>query len=196
MQNRINSRYLQWLSTVVCSTVLLAAVAITFSPDATVRADDMPTPTTTPAMATTTSGSPKDIIDTATGPGMQDVTTLVKAIEAAGLVDALKGPGPFTVFAPTNDAFLKLPPERLEHLLQPDHRQELATILKYHVVSGNFSSKNIMGLTQMNTLDGDKTLKIETIDDRTLVNEAHITKADIKCSNGTIHWIDTVLMPN
>ena len=195
MRNSVSDQQLRWFATVLCSTVILAGIAIAFSPDSAVRADETQSPSMSAATMPTAAGGPKDIVATATGPGMQDVSTLVKAIQAAGLVDALKGPGPFTVFAPTNDAFQKLPPGKLASLMQPDHQQELATILKYHVVPGNFSSKEIMGLTEIKTLDREKTLKIQALDERTLVNEARITKADIKCSNGTIHWIDTVLMP-
>ena len=80
-------------------------------------------------------------------------------------------------------------------LMKPENKEQLAKILKYHVVSGNMSAKDIMGMTQLKTLDDDKTLNIHVMDSTTMVNDAKIIKPDIKCSNGTIHWIDTVLMP-
>ena len=140
----------------------------------------------------------KDIIDTATGPGMSQVTTLVAAVKAAGLVDTLKGPGPFTVFAPTNEAFAKLPAGTVETLLKPENKDKLVKILTYHVVSGNNDAKAVMGMTSAKTVEGDD-LKIMTKDGKVMVGNdkgyATVVKPDIKCSNGTIHWIDTVVMP-
>jgi uncharacterized surface protein with fasciclin (FAS1) repeats len=140
----------------------------------------------------------KDIIDTATGPGMTEVTTLVTAVKAAGLVDTLKGTGPFTVFAPTNDAFDKLPAGTVDTLLKPENKDKLVKILTYHVVSGNYDAKELMGKTELKTVEGD-TLTLKTMDGKLMVGNdksmGTVTKPDIKCSNGTIHWIDTVLMP-
>jgi len=147
-----------------------------------------------PAMAAPT----KDIIQTATGDGMADVTTLVTAVKAGGLVDTLKGPGPFTVFAPTNAAFAKLPKATLDDLLKPENKDKLVKILTYHVVAGNNDAKAVMGMTSAKTVEGDE-LKIMIKDGKVMVGNdkgwATVTKTDIKATNGTIHWIDTVLMP-
>ncbi len=140
----------------------------------------------------------KDIIETATGPGMAQVTTLVTAVKAAGLVDTLKGPGPFTVFAPTNAAFAKLPPGTVEDLLKPENKEKLVKILTYHVVSGDNDAKAVMGMTSAKSVEGD-TINISTKDGKVMLGNdkamATVIKPDIKCTNGTIHWIDTVLMP-
>ena len=135
-----------------------------------------------------------DIIQTAVGPGMQTVTTLVKAVQAAELVDALRGPGPFTVFAPTNDAFAKLPPETIESLLKPENRAQLQSILLYHVHAGEaIASADLQG-GQLTTLNG-KPISV-TVDGPTkMVENATITKTDVMASNGVIHWLDTVILP-
>lgn len=135
-----------------------------------------------------------DIIDVATGPGMQEVTTLVTAVQAAGLVDTLKGPGPFTVFAPTNAAFAKLPPGTVENLLKPENKEMLKAVLLYHVVPGSVSAKQVMAMST-GTSVSDKTLNIKTMSNTVMVNDAKVIKTDVPASNGTIHWIDTVLMP-
>jgi uncharacterized surface protein with fasciclin (FAS1) repeats len=141
---------------------------------------------------------PVDIIATATGPGMTRVTTLVTAVKAAGLVETLQGKGPFTVFAPTNEAFEKLPKGTVEMLLKPENKEKLAKILTYHVVPGDNDSKAVMGMTSAKTAEGSE-LRIMTKDGKVMVGNdkgwATVIKPDIKCSNGTIHWIDTVLMP-
>jgi uncharacterized surface protein with fasciclin (FAS1) repeats len=145
-----------------------------------------------------TAAAPKDIIDTATGPGMADVTTLVAAVKAAGLVETLKGKGPFTVFAPTNEAFAKLPKGTVEDLLKPENKEKLTKILTYHVVAGNNDAKAVMGMTGAKSVEGSE-VKIMTKDGKVMVGNdkgwATVIKADIKASNGTIHWIDTVIMP-
>ena len=135
-----------------------------------------------------------DIVDVATGPGMTEVSTLVAAVKAAGLVDTLKGPGPFTVFAPTNAAFAKLPPGTVDDLLKPENKEKLKAILLYHVVSGKVSAKEVMAMSTGKSVSG-QTLKIMTMGDHVMVNDAKVIKTDIPATNGTIHWIDTVLMP-
>jgi uncharacterized surface protein with fasciclin (FAS1) repeats len=135
-----------------------------------------------------------DIIDTATGPGMEQVTTLVKAIQAAGLVDALKGPGPFTVFAPTNEAFAKLPPGTLDDLLKPENKDKLTAILLYHVHKGDAIMAADVHTMQLSTMNG-KPLNVVLDGNTVMVNGATVVKANIVCSNGVIHWIDQVLMP-
>ncbi len=138
--------------------------------------------------------APKDIIETATGPGMTDVSTLVTAIKAADLVDALKGEGPFTVFAPTNEAFAKLPKGVVEDLLKPENKEKLKAILLYHVHAGDAIKAADCKTMKLDTLNG-KPLMVKVGDDGVMINNAKVVKTDIVCSNGVIHWIDTVLMP-
>ena len=138
--------------------------------------------------------APGDIIDTATGPNMEQVTTVVAAIKAAGLVDALKGPGPFTVFAPTNDAFNALPPGTVDMLLKPENQAKLKDILLYHVHSGDGILAAEAHTMSLSTMEG-KPLAISVNGDTVMVNNAKVIKADIVCKNGVIHWIDKVLMP-
>lgn len=132
-----------------------------------------------------------DIVDTAVS---RHFNTLVAAVKAAGLVDALKGPGPFTVFAPTDEAFAKLPAGTLENLLKPENKDKLRNILTYHVVSGKVMAKDVMNLDAAKTLEGGS-VKITTGDSGVMVNNAHVTKTDIAASNGVIHVIDKVLLP-
>ncbi len=134
----------------------------------------------------------KDIVDTAVAAG--SFKTLAAALQAAGLVDTLKGPGPFTVFAPTDDAFAKLPAGTVEDLLKPENKDKLKAILLYHVVSGKVTSKQVVKLHSANTLDG-QPVSIKTADGKVMINNATVIKADIECSNGVIHVIDTVLLP-
>ena len=136
----------------------------------------------------------KDIIDTATGPGMEQVTTVVTAIKAADLVAALKGPGPFTVFAPTNEAFAKLPPGTVDDLLKPENKDKLRSILLYHVHAGDAIMAKDVKTMNLSTLNG-KDLTVTVNGDTVMINNAKVVKTDIVCSNGVIHWIDTVLMP-
>ncbi|HEX6433370.1 MAG TPA: fasciclin domain-containing protein [Gemmatimonadales bacterium] len=131
-----------------------------------------------------------DIVETAKGAGT--FNTLAKAIEAAGLTETLKGEGPFTVFAPTDEAFDKLPAGTLESLLQD--REKLATILKYHVVPGKVSSSQAMEISEAKTA-AEKSLPISKASGKLMVGTATVTKADIPASNGVIHVIDTVLLP-
>jgi uncharacterized surface protein with fasciclin (FAS1) repeats len=131
-----------------------------------------------------------DIIETAKAAG--SFNTLAKAIEAAGLTETLKGEGPFTVFAPTDEAFAKLPEGTVESLLQD--KEKLATILKYHVVAGEVSSSQAMKISEAKTV-ADKSLKISKSGKKLMVGNATVTQADIPASNGVIHVIDTVLLP-
>ena len=131
----------------------------------------------------------KNIIETAVG--NPDFSTLVTAIKAAGLVDVLSGTGPFTVFAPTNAAFAKIPKDKLDAVLAD--KAKLTSILKYHVVAGKVMSKDVATMTEATTLEGSK-VKIDA-KNGVMINDAKVTTADIECSNGVIHVIDTVLMP-
>ncbi len=135
----------------------------------------------------------KDIVDTAAGAGQ--FKTLVAAVKAAGLVDTLKGDGPFTVFAPTDEAFAKLPEGTVEDLLKPENKDKLVAILTYHVVPGKIMSGDISGKeTEVKTVQGDM-LDVNA-KDGVMVDEAKVVKADIPATNGVIHVIDTVVMPN
>ena len=134
----------------------------------------------------------KDIVDTAVSAGSFD--TLVQAVQAAGLVDTLKGDGPFTVFAPTDEAFAKLPPATLEALLQPENKDKLVAILTYHVVPGKVMSVDIAGKSLMvESVEGSK-ISVDATSN-VMVDNATVIKADIETSNGVIHVIDTVIVP-
>ncbi len=130
-----------------------------------------------------------DIVDTAIAAG--NFTILVKALGEAGLVDTLKGPGPFTVFAPTDEAFAKLPPGTVEGLLAD--KDKLTAVLTYHVVSGSVSAADVSGLATAKSLQGED-LKVDA-SSGVKINDATVIKADIKTTNGIIHVIDTVLLP-
>ena len=134
-----------------------------------------------------------DIVETAVAAGQ--FKTLAAALEAAGLIDALKGAGPFTVFAPTDEAFAKLPAGTVETLLKPENKEKLKSILLYHVVSGNVPAKEVMKLNgrTVKTLQG-STVKVGTTHGVT-VDDARVIKTDIQASNGVIHVIDSVLIP-
>ena len=134
----------------------------------------------------------KDIVDTAVAAGSS--TTLAKALEAADLVDTLKGNGPYTVFAPTDEAFAKLPAATLNDLLKPENRNKLKRILTYHVVSGRVSSADVVKKQSATAVSGD-TIRITSSGGVVMVNNARVVKADIAASNGIIHVIDTVIMP-
>jgi uncharacterized surface protein with fasciclin (FAS1) repeats len=134
----------------------------------------------------------KDIVDTAVAAG--SFKTLAKALTAAELVGTLKGTGPFTVFAPTDEAFAKLPAGTLETLLKPENKEKLRRILTYHVVAGNVMAADVVKLSSAKAVSGDM-LAIKTSGGVT-VNTSKVVKTDIKASNGVIHVIDTVLLPS
>lgn len=133
----------------------------------------------------------KDIVDTAVQAG--NFKTLVAAVQAAGLVDTLKSPGPFTVFAPTDEAFEKLPPGTVESLLQD--KEKLIQVLTYHVVPGKVMSTDVVGLDSAQTVQGQR-LSIDTMNGIVMIDNSKVVAADIQASNGVIHVIDTVLIPN
>jgi len=137
-------------------------------------------------------GKKQDIVQVAEGAGQ--FGTLVAALKAADLVDTLEGKGPFTVFAPTDAAFDKLPDGTVDMLLKPENKDKLKAILLYHVVSGKVMAEQVMGMDSAATVGGGK-LDISTMDGKVMVNDATVVKADVKASNGVIHVIDTVLMP-
>ena len=143
------------------------------------------------ALAVASNAAAADIVDTAIA---GHFNTLVAAVKAAGLVDTLKGPGPFTVFAPTDEAFAKLPPGTLESLLKPENKQKLQRILTYHVVAGHVTANDVVKLGSAETVAGGS-LIIKTAGGGVMVDNAHVIKTDIVASNGVIHVIDTVLLP-
>jgi uncharacterized surface protein with fasciclin (FAS1) repeats len=136
--------------------------------------------------------SNKDIVDTAVAAG--SFTTLAKALQAADLVDTLKGKGPFTVFAPTDAAFAKLPAATLEDLLKPANKAKLRRILTYHVVPGRVTAADVVKLTSAKAVSGD-TIAIKADGGSVMVDGAQVVKADIDASNGVIHEIDSVILP-
>ena len=133
----------------------------------------------------------KNIVETAVAAG--NFSTLVAAVKAAGLVDTLSGTGPFTVFAPTDDAFKALPAGTVESLLKPENKDKLVSILTYHVVSGKADAKAVTGKSELKTVEG-SSAHITTTDGAKIEN-AKIIKTDIECSNGYIHAIDAVIIP-
>jgi uncharacterized surface protein with fasciclin (FAS1) repeats len=136
--------------------------------------------------------APKDIIDVAAASA--DHTTLVAAIKAAGLVETLKGAGPFTVFAPTNAAFNALPAGTVDGLLMPEKKADLTNILTYHVVAGNVKAADLKDGQKVKTLQGGE-LTVSIKEGKVMINGANVTAADLASSNGVIHVIDAVLMP-
>ena len=134
----------------------------------------------------------KDIVDTAVGAGQFE--TLAAALGAAGLVDTLKGKGPFTVFAPTDEAFAKLPAGTVENLLKPENKDQLTAILTYHVVPGNVMAADVVKLSEAETVNGKK-VNIKTEGDTVMINGAKVVSADVAASNGVIHVIDSVILP-
>jgi len=137
-------------------------------------------------------GKSADIVDTAVSAG--DFNTLVAAVQAADLVDTLKGEGPFTVFAPTDEAFAKLPAGTVEALLKPENKEKLQAILLYHVVPGKVMAAEVVGMNSAKTAGG-QSVSISQKDGGVYVDNAEVIKTDIVCSNGVIHVIDTVIMP-
>jgi len=154
--------------------------------------------------AASVSAQGKDVVDIAIGSPAH--TTLVAAVQAADLVGTLKSKGPFTVFAPTNDAFAKLPAGTVETLLKPENKSKLAGILTYHVIAGNLMASDVVaaikkgkGKAEVATVNGQK-LTITMMGDKVMItdangNSAHVTAADLKGTNGVVHVIDSVLLP-
>jgi uncharacterized surface protein with fasciclin (FAS1) repeats len=141
---------------------------------------------------TVTRAQGKDIVDTAVAAGQ--FKTLAAALQAAGLVDTLKGKGPFTVFAPTDEAFAKLPKGTLDDLLKPENKAKLTAILTYHVVPGKVMATDVMKLKEAKTVQGES-VKVSTMGGKVMIDNAHVVTTDIAASNGVIHVIDTVIMP-
>ena len=136
--------------------------------------------------------TPKDVVDVAMGSA--DHTTLVAAVKAAGLVETLKGAGPFTIFAPTNAAFDALPAGTVDGLLKPEKKADLTKILTYHVVSGAVKAADLKDGQKVKTLQGEE-LTVSIKDGKVMINGANVTAADLTGTNCVIHVVDAVLMP-
>ena len=132
-------------------------------------------------------------MDTAVAAG--SFKTLAAALDAGGLIETLKGKGPFTVFAPTDEAFSKLPEGTVENLLKPENKDQLVKILTYHVVPGKVVAKDVVKLSSAKTVEGSE-VKINVNDGKVAVDNANVVKTDILTSNGVIHVIDAVILPN
>ena len=141
---------------------------------------------------TVTNTTDMDIVDVAIEAGT--FQTLVAAVQAADLVDTLKSEGPFTVFAPSDEAFAKLPEGTVASLLEPGNKDKLVEILTYHVIAGRVTSEQVVGLSEAATVQG-QDVKIMAGDDGVMINDASVIAVDIQASNGVIHVIDTVLLP-
>lgn len=136
--------------------------------------------------------SSQSIADVAMSTGMHG--TLVTALKTAGLAGMLMESGSYTVFAPTDEAFAKLPAGTVEMLLLPENRDKLRSVLQYHVVPGRVTARQVMGMSSGTSVSG-KSFTVMTMGDRVMINDAHVIKADVMASNGIVHVIDTVLMP-
>lgn len=147
---------------------------------------------TTNVFAGSHSDKNKDIVDVAAS--NPDFSTLVAAVKAAGLVDALKGDGPLTVFAPTNAAFAKLPAGTVENLLKPENKDMLIDILTYHVVSGKIMASDVVKVESAQSLMG-QSIKVNVTGGKVMVNNANVVATDVAASNGVIHVIDAVILP-
>ena len=134
-----------------------------------------------------------DIVDTAVAAG--SFNTLAAALEAGGLVETLKSDGPYTVFAPTDEAFAKLPDGTLEMLLLPENKDKLVKILTYHVVAGKVTAAEVVTLQTATTANGSD-VAIRVVDDTVFINDSRVVATDIGASNGVIHVVDTVILPN
>ncbi|MDX1562586.1 MAG: fasciclin domain-containing protein [Gammaproteobacteria bacterium] len=143
-------------------------------------------------LSSPTIGADNDIVDTAVNAG--NFETLAAALQAAGLVETLKGEGPFTVFAPTDEAFAKLPAGTVENLLKPENIDQLKAILTYHVVPGAVKAEQVVGLSQATTVNGQNVM-IKVNDGTVMLDDAKVVATDIMASNGVIHVIDSVILP-
>ena len=141
---------------------------------------------------TKAAAAPKDIVDTAVSAG--SFKTLAAALTAADLIGTLKGDGPFTVFAPTDEAFAKLPKGTVEELLKPENKAKLVAVLTYHVVPGKVLAADVVKLKEAKTVQG-SAVKIATREGKVKVDGANVVKTDIGCKNGVIHVIDAVILP-
>ena len=169
-------------------STLFATAAVAGSLFATTSSAQMAKPT----MPSTPAVPAMDIVDVAVSGG--SFKTLVAAVQAAGLVATLKSEGPFTVFAPTDEAFAKLPAGTLEMLLKPENKAQLAAILTYHVVPGKVLAKDVVGLSSAKTAQG-SSVTVKVSNGTVMIDNAKVVQTDIMASNGVIHVIDTVILP-
>lgn len=184
--------------TVMYKILPLAAAAVIFTACSEPAAPPAETMAAAPAAVEPAPAAPvveaKDIVDTAVGAG--SFTTLVAAVQAAGLEETLRGAGPYTVFAPTDAAFAALPAGTVEDLLKPENKAKLTSILTYHVLPGEVMSSAIAGQTvEPATVEGAKLKAVGGADGTVMINDAKVVTADVDASNGVIHVIDKVLMP-
>jgi len=168
----------------------IAASLLALSLSSIAAADPKASPTPSAPTKSVDARASKDIVDTAVAAG--SFTTLAKALTEAGLVETLKGKGPFTVFAPTDEAFAKLPKGTLDALLKD--KKKLTAVLTYHVVAGTVKSGDVVKLKSAKTVNG-QSVTVSVKDGAVSIDKAKVTKADIEASNGVIHVIDTVLLP-
>lgn len=177
------------------TAVLISSASLIACNSAETKTAEMPAAEPAPDTAKATvmaPEAPKDIVDIAIG--SPDHTTLVAAVTAAGLVETLKGKGPFTVFAPTNAAFAALPAGTVDGLLKPESKDALTKILTYHVVAGAVKAADLKDGQKVKTLQGEE-LTVSIKDGKVMINGANVTAADLTGSNGVVHVIDAVLMP-
>ena len=182
-------RFTMFAMLLVVASLVMAACAPAGTPE---PPTPKPAPTAMPKPTATPEPMVKDIVDTAVADSR--FTTLVAAVKSAGLVDTLKGKGPFTVFAPTDDAFAKLPAGTIDELLKPENKQKLTDILLYHVVSGKVMAADVTKLTSATTMLG-KDVAVKVDMGNVYINDAKVIITDIETSNGVIHVIDAVLLP-
>jgi len=182
-------RFSMFAMLLVVASLVMAACAPAATPE---PPTPKPQPTAMPEPTVTPEPMLKDIVDTAVADGR--FTTLVAAVKAAGLVDTLKGKGPFTVFAPTDDAFAALPAGTVDELLKPENKQKLTDILLYHVVPGKVMAADVVKLTSATTVLG-KDVAVKVDMGNVYINESKVILTDIETSNGVIHVIDAVLLP-
>jgi len=181
-------RFSMFAILLVVASLVMAACAPAATPE-----PPKPQPTAMPEPTATPEPMMKDIVDTAVADGR--FTTLVAAVGAAELVETLKGEGPFTVFAPTDDAFAALPAGTVDELLKPENKQKLTDILLYHVGSGKVMAQAVVGMTSAPTVLG-KDVTITVKDGKVFLNDTvQVIITDIEASNGVIHVIDAVLLP-
>lgn len=176
-------------------TLLVAVATGSFTLISCDNAKEATTQTTPGAIAENSAPktASKDVVDIAIG--SPDHTTLVSAVTAAGLVETLKGPGPFTVFAPTNTAFDALPAGTVDGLLKPEKKTALTNVLTYHVVSGTVKATDLKDGQKVKTIQGEE-LTVSIKEGKVTINGANVTAADLAGSNGVVHVIDAVLMPS
>jgi uncharacterized surface protein with fasciclin (FAS1) repeats len=180
---------------VLFTTTALAATLFTACNSGETKTEETTPPAAAevkPETTTPPAETPKDVVDIAMGSA--DHSTLVAAVKAAGLVETLKGAGPFTIFAPTNAAFAALPAGTVDGLLKAEKKADLTKILTYHVVAGNVKAADLKDGQKVKTLQGEE-LTVSIKDGKVMINGANVTAADLSGSNGVIHVIDAVLMP-